>query len=102
MELYCIKTTPSYKNKFFSLFTLSFFLLKRNLNKTYAASKGEEIEVLVRYIERLEEGCRIGGRKKDRGECEGERERVEVKTDGWTDGRRIPDKWIKRKLLNSV
>lgn len=30
------------------------------------------------------------------------RERVEVKADGRTDGRRIPDKWIKRKLLNSV
>lgn len=42
------------------------------------------------------------GRRKDRGECERERERVEVKTDGRTDGRRIPDKWIKRKLLNSV
>lgn len=33
---------------------------------------------------------------------EKEREGVEVKTDGRTDGRRIPDKWIKRKLLNSV
>lgn len=35
-------------------------------------------------------------------ERERERERVVVKADGRTDGRRIPDKWIKRKLLNSV
>lgn len=46
-------------------------------------------------------GCAIGVVEKDK-EGKRERERVEVKADGRTDGRRIPDKWIKRKLLNSV
>lgn len=44
-----------------------------------------------------------GGMAKREGRRNGrKRERVEVKADRRTDGRRIPDKWIKRKLLNSV
>lgn len=88
--------------------------MRKNSSRTYtsAASKGEEIEVPVRYMERLDQKEResqegkIGGRRMrwqgGRAGGTGERERVEVKADGRTDGRRIPDKWIKRKLLNSV
>lgn len=74
----------TYKNKLLSLFLFSVKKkLKQNLR---TASKGEEIEVPVRYIERTaRRRVQDRGRRKDRGECEIERERVEVKTDGRTD-----------------
>lgn len=76
----------------------------KNQIKYNRESSKDEIEVPVKYIERTaieEGGARQGSQKRIR-KGKGERERVEVKADGRTDGRQIPDKWIKRKLLNSV
>ena len=51
--------------------------------------------------ERVHSGGRVKRRVEER-ERERERERKRDEVNGRTDGRRIPDKWIKRKLLNSV
>lgn len=75
--------------------------------------KDDEISRHWRQVRGTKQKKRVhdGDRREHRGrrngsgggkERRGEKERVEVKADGRTDGRRIPDKWIKRKLLNSV